>query len=98
MRLIDADLVIKDLKESTKNYVYDHISFAAMINKIQSYPTVGRYGHWIDTGHTDASLNSEYRCSCCDAVDYMKTPYCWRCGARMDGISESRVIGNQKAL
>lgn len=44
-----------------------------------------KHGHWIDTGRTDYYLNKEYRCSCCDAVDYMRSNYCPNCGAKMEG-------------
>ena len=43
-----------------------------------------KHGHWIDTGRADYYLNKEYRCSCCDAVDYMRSNYCPNCGAKMD--------------
>ena len=44
-----------------------------------------KHGHWIDTGRADYYLNKEYRCSCCDAVDYMRSNYCPNCGAKMEG-------------
>ena len=43
-----------------------------------------KHGRWIDTGRADYYLNKEYRCSCCDAVDYMRSNYCHMCGAKMD--------------
>lgn len=27
----------------------------------------------------------EYVCSRCGAADYSRSPYCWNCGAKMDG-------------
>ena len=44
-----------------------------------------KHGRWIDTGRADYYLNKEYRCSCCDAVDYMRYNYCPNCGAKMEG-------------
>ena len=44
-----------------------------------------KHGYWIDTGRADYYLNKEYRCSCCNSVDYLCSPYCYNCGARMDG-------------
>ena len=42
-----------------------------------------KHGHWVDTGRADYYLNKEYRCSCCNSVDYLCSPYCYNCGAKM---------------
>ena len=61
--------------------------FKAVRAVVNTCPTVDavKHGHWIDTGRADYYLNKEYRCSCCNSVDYMRAPYCYNCGARMDG-------------
>lgn len=97
MRLIDADTLIEDIGneiDKPKKVVlladYNHFYCAGMRNVIRlvkRLPTVEpvKHGHWIDTGRADYYLNKEYRCSCCNSVDYMRAPYCYNCGARMDG-------------
>ena len=47
-----------------------------------------KHGQWIDTGRADYYLNKEYRCSCCNSVDYLCSPYCYNCGAKMDGVEK----------
>lgn len=46
---------------------------------------------WIYSGETDEDGNCEANCSVCGAGDKHRpdlkdaVPYCWKCGARMDG-------------
>ena len=54
------------------------------IGSHQAYNKFVKHGHWVDTGRADYYLNKEYRCSCCDAVDYMRSNFCPNCGAKMD--------------
>ena len=57
-----------------------------VLNLLEEQPTIDpvKHGHWIDTGRADYYLNKEYRCSCCNSVDYMCSPYCYNCGTKMD--------------
>lgn len=48
-----------------------------------------KHGYWVDTGRADYYLNKEYRCSCCNSVDYLRSPYCYNCGAKMDGDKDA---------
>lgn len=54
---------------------------------VDAVPVV--HGYWIDTGKSDDAGNSFYMCSVCGCGDYhypiVEVPYCWKCGARMDG-------------
>ena len=61
--------------------------FKAVRAVVNTCPTIEpvKHGQWIDTGRADYYLNKEYRCSCCNSVDYMSSPYCYNCGAQMDG-------------
>ena len=61
--------------------------FKAVRAVVNTCPTIDptKHGHWIDTGRGDHYFSKQYRCSCCNSVDYMRAPYCYNCGARMDG-------------
>ena len=95
MRLIDADHTEKVFSE-LMNLPHDYcgpsdikISIDAVFSVLGQVPDVDpvhvKHGRWIDTGRADYYLNKEYRCSCCNSVDYLCSPYCYNCGARMDG-------------
>lgn len=49
------------------------------------------HGHWIYEEEPDENNNIQARCSVCFAGDLHATalidnvPYCWKCGAKMDG-------------
>ena len=60
--------------------------FKAVRAVVNTCPTVDpiKHGHWIDTGRGDHYFSKQYRCSCCNSVDYMRAPYCYNCGAKMD--------------
>lgn len=83
MRAIDADI----LKLAIVRNLYGCNQYELVQQLIDAQPTIGpvKHGHWIDTGRADYYLNKEYRCSCCNSVDYMLSPYCYNCGAKMDG-------------
>lgn len=95
-RLIDADALIEDIsKEINKKTKvilladYNDYYCSGMRNAIKlvkRLPTIDpvKHGHWIDTGRADYYLNKEYRCSCCNSVDYLCSPYCYNCGTKMD--------------
>lgn len=92
MRLIDADALIEDIFKEIDTYKNIFLSgdhCAGMRNAVRlvkRLPTIDpvKHGHWIDTGRADYYLNKEYRCSCCNSVDYLCSPYCYNCGAKMD--------------
>lgn len=52
------------------------------------------HARWIYTGEMDEDGNCEANCSHCGAGDKHRAdlkdavPYCWKCGAKMDGDSE----------
>ena len=52
------------------------------------------HARWIYSGEVDENGNCESNCSHCDAGDAHRpdlkdaVPYCWQCGARMDGETE----------
>lgn len=47
------------------------------------------HGEWIPNGDPDSNGNALYKCSICHFGDehavHVEVPYCWHCGARMDG-------------
>lgn len=88
MRLIDADVMIKDLQAMQRQF--DAIAIDGMIRGIEKQPTIEaepvRHGKWVYGDDVDI------QCSECgkDAMsDWMKytqvySPYCPWCGAKMD--------------
>ena len=92
MRLIDADdtskvfLKIMNLPEDYCGPSDIMISIDAVFSVLGQVPDADpvKHGRWIDTGRADYYLNKEYRCSCCNSVDYLCSPYCYNCGAKMD--------------
>ena len=53
------------------------------------------HGHWDYVGDPDEDNNIQAYCSACGAGDEHatsmigKVPYCWHCGARMDGDGDA---------
>lgn len=47
------------------------------------------HGRWISNGELDEDGNGQYHCSVCFAGEkhnpIVEVPYCWKCGAKMDG-------------
>lgn len=96
-RLIDADALIDAIKDKIavdkeiypddKSSIIFRAGMKNVIGIVKNQDTVDpvKHGRWVDTGRADYYLNKEYRCSCCNSVDYMSSPYCYNCGARMDG-------------
>ena len=96
MRLIDACQLIENLK----NYLIEDAQKGGVMIACDSFVhglatackladtadviDPEKHGHWIDTGRADYYLYKEYRCSCCDAVDYMRSNFCPNYGAKMD--------------
>lgn len=87
MRLIDADkfrlalLIWRDAIHTVYGNSDAVDKVLEMLDKQQTVDNV-KHGHWV----TKDSMAIE--CSCCKGVDYMRTPYCWRCGAKMDEAVE----------
>lgn len=59
---------------------------------VDAMPVV--HARWIYSGEMDEDSNCEANCSACGAGDKHRpdlknaVPYCWNCGARMDGEAE----------
>ena len=96
MRLIDADALVENIKDKIavdkeiypddEFFRFSRFGMRTVIDIVKNQDTVDpvKHGHWIDTGRADYYLNKEYRCSCCNSVDYLCSPYCYNCGAKMD--------------
>ena len=93
-RLIDAGWLLNAIEKlkvrNTSNTatIFDVLGVLDDVEKIIKAAPINepvKHGHWIDTGRADYYLNKEYRCSCCDAVDYMRSNYYPNCGAKMEG-------------
>lgn len=61
----------------------------ASVSPVDAVPVV--HARWIYSGELDEDGNCEANCSHCGAGDKHRAdlkdavPYCWKCGARMDG-------------
>lgn len=67
-------------------------SFEGLVNSVPPAdvaPVI--HAWWIDTGDRDRYGNRFYRCAKCHGVDKhspaLLVPYCWSCGAKMDGVA-----------
>ena len=90
-KFIEAGLKNPDQK---KAFGYDAIQILAEIEfapTVDAVPVV--HGRWI-YGEQDEDDNVKAQCSVCGAGDchsvqlMHKIPYCWKCGAKMDGGNE----------
>ena len=103
MRLIDAE-VFEELFKKQIEYGATDI-FDAVEDALQDTPTIDAapvvHARWIYSGDMDLDGNSQGYCSRCGAGDKHRAdlknfvPYCWKCGARMDGESEEDTNGHQ---
>jgi hypothetical protein len=76
---------------------HDNPSVVSVVNveDIEQLPTLDVapvvHARWIYSGDMDSDGNSQGYCSRCGAGDKHRAdlknlvPYCWKCGARMDG-------------
>ena len=103
MRLIDADEILKILKEHAKSFIpnYEEDNYEAGVLEglalaeceVNETPTVEerKHGHWSE---------EDYRCSVCGAKRpttdtaskwiYLDQHYCYNCGAAMDEEEENK--------
>lgn len=64
-----------------------------MLPALEAAPVV--HARWVYSDTADADNNIDAYCSHCDAGDthsvekMHKVPYCWNCGARMDGDADA---------
>ena len=52
---------------------------------VDMQPTAGKQGRWYDVSNYLGTGKAMYVCSECAAGSSREDPYCWHCGARMDG-------------
>ena len=101
MRLIDADklediLVNHGFCYCNESDYSDGVASGFLLARddVKEAPTIEaepvRQGHWIKVGCSHYGV-STYECSVCHYTDEhnesREVPYCWQCGARMDGDS-----------
>ena len=86
MRLIDADELEKNLSND--------LPYKGSVKRVLiQAPTVEaepvRRGKWVCIFEPDENDNVQCNCSVCGAGDLHAkntvVPYCWKCGAKMDG-------------
>ena len=81
---------IEDLQDCYNGFsdTYDKACIIGVIEEVPSIEPI-KHGHWIDEGLVDGNQNRYCRCSECGKGDTQaisqRVPYCWWCGARMDG-------------
>ena len=98
MRLIDADLMLDDMKAELEKASEEHLtkdeamvimtSAIALKDFVKRQPTVDAvevvHGEWLRTDDT----YPVFECSNCKRTDNYKRNYCPNCGAKMDGKVE----------
>ena len=80
------------------DFARNHVGGTVDVNDIARFPALDVapvvHARWIYTGEMDEDDNCEANCSHCGAGDKHRAdlkdavPYCWECGARMDGDAE----------
>lgn len=91
MEIEEAINELKDLKDYCSNtfMIRTYEAYAQAINKgIEALENQQKEnGHWNDSCPivSDGSLWKSWVCSKCDNRVMVKTPYCCRCGAKMEG-------------
>lgn len=96
--LVSRQALIAELEElKSPLYGYGDFNYGveSAIHAVENAPAVEavpvRREHWNYTGEPDGDNNIQAYCSGCGAGDKHATsmkdqvPYCWKCGARMDG-------------
>ena len=78
---------------------YDMTYDAVPVEAIEALPALDVapvvHARWIYSGDMDSDGNSQGYCSRCGAGDKHRAdiknlvPYCWKCGARMDGDADA---------
>lgn len=78
-------------------YPYNIVAWD-LVRIIENFPALDVapvvHARWIYSGEVDENGNCESNCSHCDAGDAHRpdlrdaVPYCWKCGARIDGEAE----------
>ena len=44
-----------------------------------------KHGHWYDEPNYLGTSRTMYFCSRCGSASFREDPYCWHCGAKMEG-------------
>lgn len=94
MRLIDADALMKTMRENSEGNEGWYGDTCAFMRDVENAPTIDaapvRHGHWIKI--TPSGI---YECSKCGknvmTCDIEAYKYCQRCGARMDGDNNAFI-------
>ena len=94
------DMAIKALSQQTEDAIsreqalklfatHDGHYLYEAIRDLPSVTPKQRTGHWIKNGKTDENGNAPYMCSeCTHGDEHAETqivPFCWWCGAKMEG-------------
>ena len=100
MRLIDADAFDKMLSDveieagKCRKYILKG-AINTIRGNLAKMPTIEpeqKTGKWIPIGDVDSDNNQLYECNQCHHSDLhavnVDVPYCWYCGAKMEGDEE----------
>lgn len=93
--LISRSAAIEALDQHSYENGSDYDKTVELLNElpaVDAVPVV--HARWIYSGEVDEDGNCEANCSRCGAGDKHRAdlkdavPYCWKCGARMDGEAD----------
>lgn len=88
---MDINEAIKHCREKSCNTECgrEHEQLAQWLEELLELRKTSRHGKWVYIFEPDENDNVQCNCSVCGARDLhakdMVVPYCWKCGANMDG-------------
>lgn len=97
--LISRKALMEVIRLERNQAILGKTAAAKLIKYVNTAPAVEAapvvHGRWIQHGELDEDGNGQYHCSMCSAGEkhnpIVDVPYCWKCGAKMDG--ERKVEG-----
>lgn len=100
MRLIDADALLKDIRDHSQSYFADDFAEEWVDRQPTIYPEPPKTGKWLSHydyckkhGYTPSGLIVYWWCDQCEQGVEHPTKFCPNCGVRMEAITDDTTGG-----